>query len=78
MVPDGNFPDPTMLCSTDDAELGTDAGGKMKETGTLHFGCPANTGATNTSGFTALVLVKGILMAIFYVLQHSPLSGLPV
>jgi len=32
---------------------GTDAGGKMKETGTDHWAEP-NTGATNTSGFTAL------------------------
>jgi len=33
--------------------LGTDEGGNMKETGTSHWTTP-NTGATNTSGFTAL------------------------
>jgi uncharacterized protein (TIGR02145 family) len=30
-----------------------DAGGKMKETGTLHWNLP-NTGATNTSGFNGI------------------------
>jgi len=32
---------------------GTDEGGKLKETGTTHWGYP-NTGATNESGFSAL------------------------
>ena len=36
-----------------DSYRGTDEGGKLKETGTVHWRGP-NTGATNGSGFTAL------------------------
>ena len=44
-----------MSRSTDDSigARGTNEGGKLKETGTVHWNNP-NTGATNESGFTAL------------------------
>ncbi len=44
--------DPTVDCSAFNA-TGTDVGDKMKEAGTAHWS-PPNTGATNSSGFTAL------------------------
>jgi uncharacterized protein (TIGR02145 family) len=44
--------DATVNCGTNGAS-GTNAGGKMKESGTSHWTTP-NTGATNESGFTGL------------------------
>jgi uncharacterized protein (TIGR02145 family) len=47
------FLDSTVICSGINSDRSTDAGGKMKEGGTLRW-FPPNTGATNESGFSAL------------------------
>ena len=44
--------DSTVSCNDFFSLSGTDAGGRMKETGIIHWS-PPNTGATNSSGFTA-------------------------
>jgi len=48
-----NFVDAGTISCTSTDWRGIDAGGNLKETGTTHWSSP-NTGATNSSGFTAL------------------------
>jgi len=46
------FVDASIICD-DQGYRGIDGGGKLKETGTIHWAAP-NTGATNTGGYTGL------------------------
>ena len=61
--------DATVNCNTTGFS-GTNAGGKLKESGTSHWTTP-NTGGTNTSGFTALPNGYRAFNGLFYDLQNK-------
>jgi len=58
----------SISCSSTDYR-GTDAGGNLKESGTIHWADP-NVGATNTSSFTALPGGDRFLDGNFYYLSE--------
>jgi uncharacterized protein (TIGR02145 family) len=62
------FIDPTVNCEVYGGR-GVDAGGKLKEAGTIHWSSP-NTGATNASGFTALPAGEVLAGGGFYYLTY--------
>jgi uncharacterized protein (TIGR02145 family) len=63
--------DPTITCDTI-GWRGVDGGGALKEAGTVHWS-PPNTGATNSSGFTALPGGYRNTISSFYALAEAGL-----